>query len=387
MPLVPQIAPEDLAAKEAAVNPAGPSIVVTIQYLRAVAASLVVYHHAFAPPALQAYYQTHFGEFGVDIFFVISGYIMWATTAKSPRGPVSFWLARIKRIVPIYWLYTTLFIATAIVLGSQALFTPAGLDPLFILKSYLFIPATHPNIPDNVPVYSLGWTLNYEMFFYFVFGLCLLVPKPRVRFVVFGALFLILVLTGYVTQPRQPILLTYTSTLLLEFLAGVALAVLSPSLERLPAGLGVLVALCGVAWLIFGLRSDPQLARILGYGVPASLIVGGGLMVERVARVRPSRIALLLGAASYSIYLAHPFAQRLWFFAARFFFPTIDSIGVVILYVAGGILFGLLGGVTSWLAIERPLLKAGHALIGRRKAPIPRAAPGGTNAKMPAAKL
>ncbi len=324
MPLVPPIAPEDPAAKEAAVNPAGPSIVVTIQYLRAVAASLVVYHHAFAPPVLQPYYKTHFGEFGVDIFFVISGYIMWTTTATSPRGPVSFWLARIMRIVPIYWLYTTLFIAAAIVLGSRALFTPAGLDPLFILKSYLFIPATHPYIPDNVPVYSLGWTLNYEMFFYFVFGLCLMVPKPSARFCVFATLFVILVLTGYVAQPRQPILLTYTNSLLLEFLAGVALAVLSGRLERLPTSLGVLVAVIGVAWLIVGLRSDPPLARIFGYGVPASLIVGGALIAERVARARPSQTVLLLGAASYSIYLAHPFAQRLWFFAAKLFFPTIE---------------------------------------------------------------
>src|SRR5216684_2723383 len=112
----------------------GASTVVTIQYLRAIAASLVVCHHAFAPPALQSYYRHSFGEFGVDLFFVISGYIMWTTTARGQRGPASFWAARIVRIVPLYWVYTTLFLAVALIM-PQALFTPPGLDPVFILKS------------------------------------------------------------------------------------------------------------------------------------------------------------------------------------------------------------------------------------------------------------
>src|SRR2546429_618295 len=78
--------------------------VVTVQYLRAIAASLVVFHHAMAPPALRSYYPHSFGEFGVDLFFVISGYIMWTTTARGQRGPASFWAARIVRIVPLYWV-------------------------------------------------------------------------------------------------------------------------------------------------------------------------------------------------------------------------------------------------------------------------------------------
>jgi exopolysaccharide production protein ExoZ len=352
---------------------AGASTVVTIQYLRAIAASLVVYHHAFAPTALHSYYKTPFGEFGVDIFFVISGYIMWTTTVGSGRGPISFWLARIMRIVPLYWLYTTLFLTAATFLGPQVLFTPAGLDPLFVLKSYLFIPAAHPYNGDIVPVYSLGWTLNYEMFFYFCFGLSLLLARPTLRFYVFSAAFFLLALTGYVAAPQETILSTYTNSLLLEFLAGVALAVLGPSLMRLPTSLGILAVLLGVAWLIFALRSDPSQIRILTYGVPAALVVGGILVLEPVARLRPSRIALLLGAASYSIYLAHPFAQRIWFFVMNFFFFTIDSPAVTGLSVGGAILFGILGGVVSWLVVEIPLLRIGHALIKRRMNKDPQA--------------
>ena len=72
--------------------------VVAIRYLRAVAASLVTFHHALGIPVF-ADYTAHFGTVGVDLFFVISGFIMWTTTEQSARGPVQFWLARIVRIV------------------------------------------------------------------------------------------------------------------------------------------------------------------------------------------------------------------------------------------------------------------------------------------------
>ena len=88
--------------------------VVAIQYLRALAASLVAFHHAVGIPVF-ADYTTHFGTVGVDLFFVISGFIMWTTTERSDRGPVQFWLARIVRVVPLYWIFTTLYVAAALI--------------------------------------------------------------------------------------------------------------------------------------------------------------------------------------------------------------------------------------------------------------------------------
>src|SRR6266852_9064910 len=216
----------------------GPPTVITVQYLRAVAASLVVFHHAMAPPALQSYYRHSFGEFGVDLFFVISGYIMWTTTARGQRGPASFWAARIVRIVPLYWVYTTLFLLVA-VFAQQALFTEAGLDAAFVLKSYLFVPAVHPSYGGIAPFYTLGWTLNYEMFFYLVLGLSLLLVRPALRFGLFVGLFVLLVLTGWMATPRGALLSTYTNPILLEFLAGVALAALAPWLTRSAASVGL----------------------------------------------------------------------------------------------------------------------------------------------------
>jgi exopolysaccharide production protein ExoZ len=121
----------------------GASRIITVQYLRALAASLVALHHALNSSSLAPYYVRPVGAFGVDLFFVISGYIMWATTAHTPRrGPRQFWTARILRVVPLYWLFTSLFIVIALVFPS-ALFT-AALEPSHIVKSYLFIPAEHP---------------------------------------------------------------------------------------------------------------------------------------------------------------------------------------------------------------------------------------------------
>src|SRR5215212_2699709 len=79
--------------------------IVTVQYLRAIAASLVALRHAMDVPELIGKYPQPFGRYGIDLFFVISGYIMW-TIAERGRSPLSFWSARIVRIVPIYWIYT-----------------------------------------------------------------------------------------------------------------------------------------------------------------------------------------------------------------------------------------------------------------------------------------
>jgi len=356
-------APDPRTAADTATVEGG-STVVTIQYLRAIAASLVVCHHAFAPPAVNSYYRHSFGEFGVDLFFVISGYIMWTTTVRGRRGPVPFWAARIVRIVPLYWVYTTLFLLVAI-FAPQALFTEAGLDAVFVLKSYLFVPALHPTYGGIAPVYTLGWTLNYEMFFYLVFGFSLVLARPALRFGLFAGLFVLLVLAGWMTGPRGAILSTYTNPILLEFLAGVALAALGPRLMRSAAGVGLAALLVAAAWLVFVVLSEAPPGRLVAFGLPAAVIVAGALMLEPIARLRTSRLALLLGDASYSIYLAHPFAQRVWLLAVGLLVPDLGAPVVAALYVSSALLIGILGGVASYLLLERPLLAAGHRLIGR----------------------
>jgi len=344
-------------------RPAANGTVVSIQYLRALAASLIVFHHAMAPPALQQYYRHTFAEFGVDLFFVISGYIMWTTTANGSRGPAAFWAARIVRIVPLYWVFTTLFLAVALV-RPQALFTTPGLDPIFVLKSYLFVPAVHPHFGGVAPLYTLGWTLNYEMFFYLIFGLSLFVQSRSARLALLVAIFALLVLSRAIFAPPGPILSTYTNPIMLEFLAGVALAAGVPWLKRCPAAIGGVVIVAALAWLLNVILSDAPPSRILAYGIPAALIVAGALTLEPRARAKPIWLCLLLGDASYSIYLAHPFAQRSWYFAVGQFLPEVGTASGAIIHVIGALVAGILGGVLSYLLLERPMLRLGRRLFG-----------------------
>jgi peptidoglycan/LPS O-acetylase OafA/YrhL len=334
--------------------------VVAIQYLRAVAAGLIAFQHAMGVPAF-VHYAAHFGTVGVDLFFVISGYIMWTTTEQRDRGPLAFWLARIVRIVPLYWIFTAAYVAAALITPES--FFVVKLDPVHIVKSFLFVPAEHPNLGLVAPVYTLGWTLNYEMFFYLLFGLCLFVRWPRLRFGLLAAIFVALIAAGQIVQPGGAILRTYTDPIMLEFLAGAVLAVLSPRLMRCGTLVGLVLLAAAALWVTVVYAQGFQVARIVSHGVPAIIAVAGALMIEPWARTRPNRLGLMLGDASYSIYLAHPFAQRLWLLGVN------RTVGLATvsptLYIVTAFVVGIAGGVICHWLIERPLLIAGRRLIGR----------------------
>ncbi len=333
---------------------------VAIQYLRAVAAALVVFQHAMGIPAF-VHYAAHFGTFGVDLFFVISGFIMWTTTEHRERSALAFWLARIVRIVPLYWIFTAAYVATALI--APETFYIVNLNAVHIVKSFLFVPAVHPTLGMVAPVFTLGWTLNYEMFFYLVLGLCLFIPSPRVRFGVLAGVFLLLAVLGLLLGPQGAVAQTYTDPLLLEFLAGVMLAILSPLLLRGGTLPGLFLVSSAAVWVGVVYGFGFALERIVAHGIPAAAAVAGALMIEPAARMRTSRVWLMLGDASYSIYLAHPFAQRVWLLAVNRIvgIPAISPT----LYIVTAFIAGIAGGVICHFALERPLLIAGRRLIGR----------------------
>ena len=332
--------------------------VVTIQYLRAVAAALIVFQHAMGIPAF-IYYTAHFGTVGVDLFFMISGFIMWTTTQGQNRGPGAFWLARAIRIVPLYWLFTTAYVVAALVTPES--FFKLKLDSWHILMSYLFIPATHPNLGLAAPVFTLGWTLNYEAFFYLFFGLCLLIADLRVRFLVIAALFGIQTILGVWLQPTGPILSSYLDPVMLEFFSGIILAILAPYLARCGALLGAVLFAAGVVWIGVVYAHDMALPRLVSHAIPSIMAVTGALMLEPWAQRHQSRIGLLLGDASYSIYLIHPFAQR------AFLLAVIHTIGLSSIsattYIFTAFFIAILAGVVCYLVVERRVLRVGRRLV------------------------
>jgi peptidoglycan/LPS O-acetylase OafA/YrhL len=332
----------------------GVGSIVTIQYLRALAASLVVLHHAFVLLPENGRLDWPLGPFGVEIFFVISGFVMWVTTHDGRRTPDEFWKARIRRIVPLYWFYTSLFIAAAV--AGLTSFPFPSFDLLFVLKSYLFVPATNPESGLTQPLYGLGWSLNYEMFFYLLFGLALFIRRNGWRLIAVSTALVVLVVAGCILEPADPILRTYTGILLLDFLAGIVLGRVSPLLMQWPRTVGVLLIAGGIA-----MAGTPWAAPTF-LGPAAVLIVAGAVVMEPLARRRINRVGLLLGDASYSIYLAHPFFQR----AAGLLLRKISFLPDVAVVVIG-VLAGIAGGVVSYLLIERNLF----AIWTRRRTVVP----------------
>ncbi len=145
-----------------------------IQLLRALAALSVVITHTLHETG--AHEQTLNLGFGVDVFFVISGFIMAQTSLREfgmAGAPLRFFLRRLARVAPIYWLLTTLMLAGSLIAPSLLNVPTGGLG--HIVASYLFIPDAR-GAGEMRPVLALGWTLNYEMFFYALFSLALLAP-------------------------------------------------------------------------------------------------------------------------------------------------------------------------------------------------------------------
>jgi exopolysaccharide production protein ExoZ len=269
-----------------------------IQYLRAVAALGVVVFHAAERTG------THFaiGAAGVDVFFVISGFIMWVLAGTRTTTPAAFLRERIERIVPLYWIVTGVMILGALL----ALFPNLRLTPGYVLSSLFFIPSRSPGTGDIWPVLVQGWTLNYEMFFYLLFAGSLFLPS-RWRLPALTTLFLSLVAAGRLLTPETPLLRTWTDPLLLEFLLGMALGRLWLHGTMVPPALGgVLIVLAVAGFAFVGITYRGFTPFVLG--PLAAALVLGVLAFEKTEKVARLPLAAYLGDASYSIYLWHTLA-------------------------------------------------------------------------------
>lgn len=313
-----------------------------IQYLRAFAALAVVLFHA----AERSGYAFAIGAAGVDVFFVISGFIMWVIVHRRPVSAGRFLIERVRRIVPVYWLATGVMVAGALL----GLFPNLVLTAQHVVASLLFIPVRSPSSGEIWPVLVQGWTLNYEMFFYAVFAACLLLP-PRLRLATVAATFLGLVAIGFAVESDHPLFLTYTRPIVLEFVAGMLIGQLWLT-GRVPGRVVSLALICaalagfatiGILRLPFDEWSCGPLASALVYGT-AALDKDGG--IPRL------RLPALFGDASYSIYLWHTFAISV---AAKA--GAAVGMPAPLIFVTS-ICVGTLAGLCGYFLIERPLLRA-----------------------------
>lgn len=333
----------------------------SIQYLRAIAALGVVFYHASYTTPYFSFMSL--GAAGVDLFFVISGFVIWSVTCAKPITPGEFTYQRIVRIVPIYWIFTLLLASAGILFPSAFSRLRVVLDD--VVLSLLFIPHYSPSDGRILPILAPGWTLNYEMFFYALFALYLFL-SPFLRLIALSSTIGILAFLGTLYSGSNPLILTYTNSLLLEFLGGIIIGRMW-ELDWLPGRkIGLVAALAGVI-IFVGVSAWPlvEAYRVFMWGVPAFLIVLGLLSVEIHGGIFNSIVLGVLGDGSYSIYLIHGFVISALAKASSvlpkwgFEFVQIETISFVLISAT----LAATAGVVFHFLVERKLL----SLLRRRR--------------------
>lgn len=304
-----------------------------------------------------------FLNIGVDIFFVISGFIMWYTTVDRKPTTTEFWRHRIIKIVPLYWLVTSFYVFVLLV--SPNVMQSAQFNLPHIVASYLFIPSPNPTAPEWMwPLVVPGWTLNYEMFFYLLFGLCLLIPL-RWRTPIIVALLACLVSLQFFNPPTNSVIGFYSSSIILEFAFGVALGYLYSRDAGISRVLSLSMILTGIAFVLTFTGSLPLSLRAIDFGIPALLIVAGAVFFERSRGVREVALPKLLGDASYSLYLTHGMVLSAYGqFWRKFHLPSVSQPINFLLFSIVGVIIASIFGIAIYKFIERPLVSI---LAGRFK--------------------
>ncbi len=339
--------------------------VTLVQGLRAAAALAVTLHHVLndglamgAAPAAERWRGLSW-DAGIDVFFVISGFVIVLASEPlfaAPGAAARFFTRRLIRVAPLYWAATTAFLAASLLIG--AVHAPLG-GPAYVLASYLFIPWPRPDGVTH-PLYEVGWTLNHEMAFYAVFAAFIVLPRrPAVACVALA------LAAGSAWSPSQPQLGFWTDPITLEFVFGMAVAVaLREGAAPSPAARALLAAAAAALLLALGLGA-PDLARWLRFGVPAGLLVAAAALGEPRLPAPVRAAMLVLGDASYALYLVHPFVMR----ALQIVWLRLHADGPLGLWsyvaaaVAGSVVAAL--AVRAW--VEAPLT---HALRRMTSGPV-----------------
>jgi len=340
----------------------------SIQILRAIAALLVVYVHSLftvsgheIPGQSHFFNLTNFGACGVDIFFAISGFIL-STVAMNVlpthrslfHGAIDFLLRRFIRIFPIYWILSFFFV---LVQWKQHHLTLA-----WLLNSYFLLPSLR--FPMTTPLIFIGWTLIFEMFFYYLltfnlfFGVVRVVERTVLTILVF-------IVVGGLFDFHRPVLILLANPLNIEFVFGCLIGLAYARFGKRHA-LGTALFAIGSLWLLstlfFGdyylgdakyvLDGSLSWHRVFLWGVPAAMITAGLVFRSTQVMSRFGRLGVFLGDASYSIYLVTLIVfygyDRLYFRLARIGPDT----NVVLAFLSVALI-----GPVCYLYVERPVTR------------------------------
>jgi peptidoglycan/LPS O-acetylase OafA/YrhL len=355
--------------------------VVNIQVLRGVAALMVVLYHVsqrldrFAGPIPGFTDAAHYGRFGVDIFFVISGFIMAHIGEGRPKDSAyfrQFLKHRLIRIMPLYWIVSALVLAVFL---ARPELVNAGSGRPQVLLSLLLVP-NHSSF-----LVGVAWTLSHEMFFYLLFAFLGLLFGERGT-VLTGAAIVLLTLAGAVTrlaqpQTANPVWDMVSHSVNLGFVGGLLCERLYRDSQggrlgwaAIGAGVGLIVVYILVGAPLGEASPAWDLARGILFGVPATLIVLGALQLEARDARASLPAAVRLGDISYSLYLIHILAIS----AVGVAWVKLGLAARLPVTIAPAALLGLslaaalVAGYGLWRFVERPMIRLCQRwLEGRRE--------------------
>jgi peptidoglycan/LPS O-acetylase OafA/YrhL len=341
-----------------------------IQLLRAVAAFLVMASHLASidrkysvDPVTPAWLDV--GMTGVDLFFVISGFIMTLLAADARRGPgatAAFLFSRAGRIYPLYWVVAT--VVTVLWFYRPEMVFSSDPSPPDLVKSFLLWPES------RLPLLAVAWTLIHEMYFYLVFAILLLLPRNWLLpgLIAWGGIVVLGQGLGWSSAGPEARLAVHALTF--EFIAG---ALAGMAFLRWRGRLGALAVTVGGAGFVCtaafvaasGLfREDPfwtsSWLRPLLFAAPAALLTYGLAAMDERGRPAP-RIASALGDQSYALYLTHILslsaAGRIWAMLPQSTAPW-DNV----LALAAATLATYLAAEIAYRLIDRPAHRTVQAL-------------------------
>ena len=267
-------------------------MILNIQILRAFAAiNVVLFHVIFTSekygfPSFLSFFG-NWGESGVDIFFVISGFIICHTQIKKKKNFLEFIKQRLIRIIPIYWMLNIFIIFLYLI--KPNIFLSMEVTNKLIFSSFLFISQI---INDTYPILIVGWSLEYEIFFYLLFAFFLLFRNINFVLLIFLFIFLILFTQEY---------------LLAEFLFGILLAYFYYRVKKMNIIFSIILIIIGFSILVFSINHfyliqiNNSFDRMLLWGIPTTMILFGLIYIKQYK----INFLIFLGNASYSIYLIH----------------------------------------------------------------------------------
>jgi exopolysaccharide production protein ExoZ len=352
----------------------------SIQALRAVAVILVIYAHAIdsANENLGKSYQTQFfyledwGAIGLDLFFIISGFIIATVLPAYAKRKAwkDFFVKRFTRIIPLYWLLS--IVAAFTITKASPSIKAASLKtifffPIFDVKEFYF------------PLISVGWSLSYEVYFYVLAGLLLIAGSKRLNA---GnvTIIVLLSLVGYLVNPTNVFIKFITSPLLLEFAIGVTAAVIYKQAtefidKRWLKPAAIIIAITGAALMVATIFTGyknlseaaivinfnhPALYRSLIWGVPCGMLVFGLTLAEKTFALAIPKLLIRVGDASYSAYLIQGFVIYYFTLLYKLAVNSNPDLYIVVCTVVCTIV-----SIPIHLYIEKMLIKRTNQLLRR----------------------